>query len=174
MRYALGDHAPTLPGDGQWIAPCASVIGKVVLHDNASVWFGSVLRGDMDTINVGARSNIQDHSVLHTDAGIQLTIGRSVTVGHRVMLHGCKIGDNSLIGIGSTVLNNAVIGANSLVGAHSLVTEGKKFPDGVLLMGSPAKVVRELNEAEIAFITASADHYVANAKHFSEQLKPLD
>ncbi len=174
MRYALGERKPQLIGDGQWIAPDASVIGDVVLHEQASVWFGSVLRGDMDTLTVGARSNIQDNSVLHSDAGIPLHIGRAVTVGHRVMLHGCSIGDNSLIGIGSTILNHAVIGSNTLVGAHALVTEGKSFPDGVLLMGAPAKVVRELTEAEIGMIAASADHYVNNAADFARRLTPLD
>lgn len=173
MIYALGDSQPKMIGDGQWIAPDANVIGDVVLHSQASVWFGCVLRGDMDTLTVGARSNVQDTSVLHTDAGIKLTIGESVTVGHRAMLHGCTVGDNSLIGIGSTVLNNAVIGRNTLVGAHALVTEGKTFPDGVLLMGAPAKVVRELTEAEIRMITASAEHYVSNAADFATRLTPL-
>ncbi|MEM6820220.1 MAG: gamma carbonic anhydrase family protein [Pseudomonadota bacterium] len=173
MMYALDDERPELVGGGQWVADSADVIGKVTLNADASVWFGSVLRGDMERITVGARTNIQDHSVLHTDAGFPLVLGEGVTVGHRVMLHGCRIGDNALIGIGATVLNGAVIGANSLVGAHSLVTEGKTFPEGVLIMGTPAKVVRELSEQEIAHLKLSAEHYVANAHRFASGLKPV-
>ncbi|MEO1327506.1 MAG: gamma carbonic anhydrase family protein [Pseudomonadota bacterium] len=173
MMYALDDDRPELVGDGQWVSDTADVIGKVTLHADASVWFGSVLRGDMERITVGARTNIQDHSVLHTDAGFPLVLGEGVTVGHRVMLHGCQIGDSALIGIGATVLNGAIIGANSLVGAHALVTEGKTFPEGVLIMGTPAKVVRELSEQEIAHLKLSAEHYVANARRFATGLKPL-
>lgn len=173
MIYALGEHRPRLIGSGHWVAPDAQVIGRVELQESASVWFGAIIRGDMDTIRIGARSNIQDLSVLHTDAGIALDIGSDVTVGHRVMLHGCRVGDGSLIGIGSTVLNNAVIGAGCLVGAHSLVTEGKEFPDGSLIMGSPAKVVRMLSPDEQAMLAASAAHYVENARRFGAELTPL-
>ena len=173
MMYALDGRRPTLEGDGHWIAPDAHVIGDVTLRAQASVWFGCVLRGDVDRIVVGARTNIQDQSVLHTDAGIALTVGDDVTVGHKAMLHGCTVGDGSLIGIGATVLNHAVIGRESLVGAHALVTEGKAFPDGVLLMGAPAKVVRELSEDERRMLAASAAHYVTNAARFRVGLEPL-
>ena len=173
MIYALGDRKPEFEGNGHFVADNATVIGSVRLGDCASVWFNCVLRGDNDWLVVGERSNIQDGSVLHTDDGIELVIGKNVTVGHKVMLHGCTIGDNSLIGIGSTVLNKAKIGNNCIVGANSLVTEGKEFPDGSLILGSPAKVARSLSEEEIAFITWSADIYVRNAARFNEQLKPL-
>lgn len=174
MMYSLAQFNPVLEGDAQWVAPSASVIGKVILAAQSSIWFGAVVRGDMDTIRIGERSNIQDNSVLHTDAGIALTIGDDVTVGHRVMLHGCTIGNGSLIGIGSTILNNAVIGEECLVGAHSLVTEGKSFPPGSLIMGSPAKVVRALTETEKSMLKASAAHYVDNAQRFADNLVPLD
>ena len=173
MIYALGDRKPEFEGSGHFVADNATVIGSVRLGDSASVWFNCVLRGDNDWLVVGERSNIQDGSVLHTDDGIELVIGRNVTVGHKVMLHGCTIGDNSLIGIGSTVLNKAQIGNNCIVGANSLVTEGKTFPDGSLILGSPAKVARSLSDEEIAFIKWSADIYVRNAARFNEQLKPL-
>ena len=173
MIYALGDRTPEFEGSGHFVADNATVSGSVRLGDSASVWFNCVLRGDNDWLVVGERSNIQDGSVLHTDDGIELVIGKNVTVGHKVMLHGCTIGDNSLIGIGSTVLNKAQIGNNCIVGANSLVTEGKEFPDGSLILGSPAKVARSLSEEEIAFITWSADIYVRNAARFNEQLKPL-
>ena len=173
MIYALGDRKPEFEGSGHFVADNATVIGSVRLGDSASVWFNCVLRGDNDWLVVGERSNIQDGSVLHTDDGIELVIGKNVTVGHKVMLHGCTIGDNSLIGIGSTVLNKAQIGNNCIVGANSLVTEGKTFPDGSLILGSPAKVARSLSDEEIAFIKWSADIYVRNAARFNEQLKPL-
>jgi carbonic anhydrase/acetyltransferase-like protein (isoleucine patch superfamily) len=170
MIYKLGDRTPVLEGDGHFIADNATVIGNVCLKANSSVWFNCVLRGDNDQIEVGEGSNIQDGCVLHTDPGFPLTIARNVTVGHKVMLHGCTIGENSLIGIGSTVLNGANIGNNCLVGANSLVTEGKSFPDGSLILGAPAKVVRELTEEEISANQESASHYVENAARFSEQL----
>ena len=173
MIYALGDRKPEFEGSGHFVADNATVIGSVRLGDSASVWFNCVLRGDNDWLVVGERSNIQDGSVLHTDDGIELVIGKNVTVGHKVMLHGCTIGDNSLIGIGSTVLNKAQIGNNCIVGANSLVTEGKTFPDGSLILGSPAKVARSLSDEEIAFIKWSADIYVRNAARFNELLKPL-
>lgn len=167
---ALGDRAPDLQGDGHFIAENATVIGSVRLKDRSSVWFNCVLRGDNDWLEVGERSNIQDGGILHTDPGIPLIVGDGVTVGHRAMLHGCRVGDNSLIGIGSTLLNGSVIGRNCIVGAHSLVTENKEFPDGSLILGSPARVARELSDEEIAHISWSADIYVENARRFNEQL----
>ncbi|RTL49424.1 MAG: gamma carbonic anhydrase family protein [Rhodocyclaceae bacterium] len=171
-RYALNDKTPSIH-DSAWIAPNAAVIGDVALGDGSSVWWNTVIRGDTDHIAVGERSNIQDGSVLHTDAGIRLQIGRDVTVGHMVMLHGCTVGDNCLIGIGSIVLNRAVIGRNSMVGANTLIPEGKTYPEGVLILGSPGKVVRNLTEEEIARITRSAEHYVANAARYRTTLRQL-
>ena len=171
MIYELGDRHPDLQGDDHFIAPSASIIGTVTLKQGASIWFNAVLRGDNDLIEIGANSNIQDGAVLHTDPGIQLIVGDNVTVGHRVMLHGCTIGSNSLIGIGSTLLNRSRIGSNCIVGAHSLITEGKEFPDGVLILGSPAKVVRELEAAELEFLKAAADIYVQNGQRFLDELK---
>ncbi|MDJ0938255.1 MAG: gamma carbonic anhydrase family protein [Woeseiaceae bacterium] len=173
MIYRLGDREPEIVGDGHFVADNASVIGRVRLEDKSSVWFNAVLRGDNELITIGERSNVQDGSVLHTDPGMPLTLGAGVTIGHKVMLHGCTIGDNALIGIGSTILNGAKIGANSVVGAHALVTEGKEFPEGVLILGAPAKVARELSADEIAQIGLSADVYVKNAARFSAELKSL-
>ena len=170
MIYALDDRQPVLEGNNHFIAENATVIGTVRLKDAASVWFNCVLRGDNDWIEVGERSNIQDGSVLHTDPGIPLIVGDGVTVGHKVMLHGCSIGNDSLIGIGSTLLNGASVGANCVVGAHSLLTEGKSYPDGVLILGAPARVVRDLDDQEIAGIRRSADIYVRNAERFRDQL----
>ena len=170
MIASLGERRPEFIGDGQYIAPNASIIGSVRLKSNASVWFNAVLRGDNDWVEIGVNSNIQDGSVLHADPGLPLTIGDDVTVGHMVMLHGCTIGDNSLIGIGATVLNSARIGDNCIVGAHALITEGKSFPDGVLILGSPAKVARELEPHEIEMLKASAQVYVENGKRFSSDL----
>ena len=170
MIYDLGARAPVFEGDGHFIADNATIIGSVRLGASASVWFNCVLRGDNDWLIVGERSNIQDGSVLHTDPGLELVVGGGVTIGHKVMLHGCTIGDNSLIGIGSTVLNGAKIGSNCIVGAHALVTEDKVFPDGSLILGSPARVVRELEDSEIALVRQSADVYVANAARFSSDL----
>lgn len=172
MIYSLGERSPELQGDGHFIADNATIIGSVRLKDKASVWFNCVLRGDNDWLEIGERSNIQDGSVLHADPGVPLTIGNDVTVGHKVMLHGCSIGNNSLIGIGSTVLNNAKIGNNCLVGAHALITENKEFPDGSLILGSPAKVVRQLNDEEIAQIRWSAKIYVENVARFRSDLLP--
>lgn len=172
MLYALDDKTPTLQG-GNWIADNAAVIGNVVLHANASVWFGCTVRGDNDPIVIGENSNVQDGAVLHTDVGVPLSIGRDVTVGHQVMLHGCTIGDNTLIGIQSVILNRARIGKNSIVGAGALVAEGKSYPDGVLILGSPGVIKRELSPQEIAFITLSAQHYVQNARRYATRLKPL-
>jgi len=171
--YTLGDRAPEFEGAGHFVADSASIIGSVRLKDRASIWFNCVLRGDNDWLVVGERSNIQDGSVLHTDPGIELVVGDGVTVGHKVMLHGCEIGNDSLIGIGSTVLNGAKIGKNCLVGAHALVTENKVFPDGSLILGAPASVVRELTDDELALIRRSADIYADNAGRFNKSLNPL-
>ncbi len=173
MIHALGDREPRFEGADHYVADNATIIGSVRLKDKASVWFNAVLRGDNDWLVVGERSNIQDGSVIHTDPGIEVDIGDGVTIGHKVMLHGCTIGNNSLIGIGSTILNGARIGNNSIVGAHALVTEGKSFPDGSLIIGSPAHVSRELTDEEIAYIGYSAQVYVDNAKRFTEKLRAL-
>lgn len=172
MLYAIEDKSPQLKGRN-WVADNAAVIGDVTLQEGASVWFGCTVRGDNDPIQIGENSNVQDGSVLHTDVGVPLLIGANVTIGHQVMLHGCTIGENTLIGIQSVILNRAKIGRNSIVGACTLVPEGKSYPDGVLLLGSPAKVVRELSPQEIAFITLSAKHYVQNAQRFAAKLRPV-
>ncbi|MDZ7683845.1 MAG: gamma carbonic anhydrase family protein [Gammaproteobacteria bacterium] len=170
MIYSLGDRKIETKGDF-WVADTATVIGSVVLENNASVWWGAVLRGDNDLITVGENSNVQDLSVLHTDPGIQLTIGKNVTIGHKVMLHGCTIGDGSLIGINSVILNGAKIGKGCLIGANSLVPEGKEIPDGSLVMGSPGKVVRQLSEEQQQGLLMSAESYVKNFKRFKAELK---
>ncbi len=170
--YRLGNEAPKPSDPGRlWVAPDASIIGDVRMGVDVSVWFGTVIRADNEPIAIGARSNIQDLSLLHSDPGSPLTIGEGVTVGHKVMLHGCTIGDYSLIGIGAIILNRARIGANSLVGAGSLITEGKEFPDGVLIMGSPARVVRELTPEQIEGLKRSAEHYVQNGRRFAAELQ---
>jgi len=172
--YTLDDKKPQLPPEGEyWIAPNAVVLGDVILRPGASVWFNAVLRGDTDRLTVGENSNIQDGSILHADAGVPLLIGRNVTVGHKVMLHGCTIGDNSLIGIGAVVLNGAVIGNNCLIGANALITEGKVIPDGSLVMGQPGKVVRMLEPGQIEALRASAAHYVQNWKRYVADLTPI-
>lgn len=172
--YTLGDKSPNLPPpDEYWIAPDARVIGDVTLRSGASIWWGAVLRGDNDPIVIGEDSNIQDGSVLHTDPGEPLIVGRRVTVGHMAMLHGCEIGDNSLIGIGAVVLGRARIGKNCLIGAGALITEGKVIPDGSLVMGQPGKVIRMLEAGQIAALEASAQHYVQNWKRYVRDLKPL-
>ena len=172
--YHLGEAAPNLPNEDEyWIAPNAVVIGNVIIKKNASVWFGAVLRGDNDPIVIGENSNVQDNSVLHTDKGSPLTVGADVTIGHMVMLHGCTIGDGSLIGIGSVVLNGAKIGRNCLVGAGTLITEGKSFPDNSLVMGSPGRVVRELSADQAAALSKSANGYVENWKRYRRGLSPL-
>jgi len=173
--YSLGGKAPSLPSEGDyWIAPNAAVMGNVVLKKNASIWFNVTVRGDNDPIEIGENTNIQDGSVLHTDVGMPLIIGKNVTVGHMVMLHGCTIGDNSLIGIGSIILNGAKIGRNCLIGANSLITEGKPFPDGSMIMGTHAKVVRELSPEQIEGLRQSARHYVENARRFKAGLKKIN
>ena len=168
--YSLDGVCPQVAASA-WIADSAQVMGSVALADDVSIWFGVVIRGDTDNISVGRGSNIQDGSVLHADHGKPLTVGQGVTVGHQVMLHGCTVGDGSLVGIGSVVLNGARIGRNCLVGARSLVTEGKEFPEGSMIMGSPAKVVRPLRQDEIAGLQRSAQSYVENARRFSAGLQ---
>jgi carbonic anhydrase/acetyltransferase-like protein (isoleucine patch superfamily) len=170
MIYSLGERQAQFRGD-YYVAPNAAVIGSVVLGHNASVWFNCVLRGDNDTITIGGNTNVQDASVLHIDEGVPLTLGDNVSIGHKVMLHGCTVGDNSLIGINAVVLNNARIGRNCLVGASSLVTEGKEFPDGSLILGSPARVARSLTEAEIAGLSRIADHYVEKSALYRTSLQ---
>lgn len=167
--YSLGEKTPQF-GNNVWIAPNATIIGDVRLGTHASIWWNATLRGDNDPIHIGNNSNIQDGSVLHTDEGVPMHIGDNVTVGHLVMLHGCTIGDSSLIGIGSVILNRAVIGKHSIVGANTLIPEGKVFPDGVLIVGSPGKVVRELSDDEIERLKKSAAHYVANASRYRDTL----
>lgn len=170
--YKLGEHTPQIH-ETAWVAESAEVIGRVAMAEGASVWFGAVVRGDVEDIRIGRNSNIQDHSVLHADAGMPLSIGESVTVGHHVMLHGCTVGDGALIGIRAVVLNRAKIGRNCIVGAGSVVTEGKSFPDGTLIVGVPAKVVRELDPQQIAMMQHGATHYVGNAQRFRKELKRI-
>jgi len=170
--YQLGDVTPVVH-DTAWVAPTAAVIGNVNLAKQSSIWFGAVLRGDNEPINIGERSNIQDNSILHTDPGCPLDIGREVIVGHRVMLHGCTIGDGSLIGIGATILNRAKIGKNCLIGAHALITEGKEIPDNSMVIGAPGKIVKTLNENQIAMLRLNAEIYVRNAERFEQDLKRL-
>jgi len=170
--YALGDISPTVD-DSAWVAPDANVIGNVVLEMNASVWFCSTLRGDNEVIHVGKGSNVQENCVFHTDIGYPLTIGENCTIGHKVMLHGCTIGNNTLIGMGATILNGAKIGKNCLIGAGALITENKEIPDGSLVMGAPGKVVRQLDDQAAKMLTASALHYAENAAKFRRDLKSL-
>ncbi len=172
--YALDGIEPTLPADGRFfVAPDAHVIGKVRLAADVGIWFGAVLRGDNELIDIGEGTNIQEMCMLHTDPGAPMTIGAGCTIGHKVILHGCTIGTNTLIGMGSTILNHAKIGNNCLVGANSLVTEGKEFPDNSLIVGSPARAVRTLDEAAIARLKLSAASYVKNAQRFKAGLKPI-
>lgn len=172
--YSLDGTAPILPKSGNcYIAPNAQVMGKVTLGEDSSVWFGAVIRGDNEMITIGARSNVQDNSVLHTDPGLPLTLGEGVIVGHQVMLHGCTVGDNTLIGIGATVLNGAVIGKNCIIGAHALITEGKVIPDNSLVVGAPGKVARPVTDEQAEFLKLNAQVYVTNAKRFREGLQEL-
>jgi carbonic anhydrase/acetyltransferase-like protein (isoleucine patch superfamily) len=172
MLYTLGSRQVQLQGSHHFVASNATVIGSVVLEDESSVWFNTVIRGDNDLIRVGARSNVQDGSVLHTDAGIALTVGPEVSIGHQAMLHGCTIGEGSLIGIKALVLNHAVIGRECLIGANALVTEGKTIPDRSLVLGSPGKVVRTLSAEEVAKLREIAAHYVERARRYLEDLAP--
>jgi len=170
--YALNGHRPQIDDD-TWIAPDANVIGKVVMEPGSSVWFGSTIRADHEEIRIGEGSNVQENTVMHIDAGYPLNIGKNCTIGHKVMLHGCTIGDNSLIGMGATILNGAKIGKNCLIGAGALITENKEIPDGSLVMGSPGKVVRQLDEAATQRLAASAAHYQDNMRAFRDGLKEV-
>lgn len=170
MKYSLGERRVATHGN-YWIAPGAHVIGSVILGHDVNIWFNSVVRGDNDLITIGDNSQVQDNCVLHADPGFPLTLGKDVSIGHKSMIHGCTIGDNTLIGINSVVLNGAVIGKNCLIGANSLITERKVIPDGVLVMGSPGKVVRELRPHEIAFLKETADTYATRAKWYQRDLK---
>jgi carbonic anhydrase/acetyltransferase-like protein (isoleucine patch superfamily) len=171
MKYSLGDRKVVAKGD-YWIADNAIVIGSVVLENDASVWFNCVVRGDNDVITIGENSQLQDGCIVHIDEGHPLTIGKNVSVGHMAMLHGCTIGDGTLIGIKSVILNDAIIGKNCLIGANTLIPERKKIPDGSLVMGSPGKVVRQLNAGEIQFLLDTADNYVQRWKSYRTELKP--
>ncbi|MBO6901960.1 MAG: gamma carbonic anhydrase family protein [Rhizobiaceae bacterium] len=172
--HAIDEIAPEFSDRAStWVAPGANIIGRVRLGRDCSIWFGAVLRGDNEPIVIGDETNVQENSVMHTDPGFPLTIGKGCTIGHRALLHGCTVGDNSLIGMGAIVLNGAEIGPNSLVGAGALVTEGKKFPAGSLIVGTPARVVRKLDEAAIESLRNSARHYVRNARRFLTGLKPV-
>jgi carbonic anhydrase/acetyltransferase-like protein (isoleucine patch superfamily) len=173
MLYQIDDKSPVLEGEGHFIAPTAAVIGDVVLGAGASVWFSVVIRGDNDTIRIGERTNIQDGSVCHSDPGCPLVIGNNVTVGHNAMVHGCTIGDGTLVGINAVVLNGAKVGRNCVIGANSLVPEGMEIPDGSLVMGVPARLKRELTPEEQKHFSSNANHYVENAARFSATLKAL-
>lgn len=174
MIYSLGDRKVEFHGEDWFIAENATVIGSVVLKQNASVWFNVVVRGDNDVITIGEDTNVQDGSVLHTDPGLPLTLGREVTVGHLAMLHGCTIGDGSLIGIKSLIMNRAVIGKHCLIGANSLIPEGKVIPDGSLVMGSPGQVVRVLSAEEIERLRGTAGRYIENFRRFKRDLRRQD
>jgi ADP-glucose pyrophosphorylase len=172
MKFELGNKRLKL-AEHCWIAPTANVIGDVTLANESSIWFNAVLRGDIENITVGEGSNVQDNCVLHTDNGIPLKVGSYVTIGHLVMLHGCTIGDNSLIGISATVLNSAVVGKNCIIGANSLIPERKVIPDNSLVMGSPGKVVRQVSEEEVKSIKENANRYIRNWKNYQQNLKKL-
>jgi len=174
MNFALGELAPKYLGKPAFVAHNASVIGNVEVHQDVSIWYNVVIRADNDLVTIGEQSNIQDGSVLHIDSGYPLTIGKGVTIGHKVMLHGCTIGDYSLVGINAVVLNGAKIGKHCLIGANALVPENMEIPDGSLVIGSPAKIKRELSEPQKKMLELSAAHYVRNGQKFSSQLKPLD
>ncbi|MCB1904354.1 MAG: gamma carbonic anhydrase family protein [Gammaproteobacteria bacterium] len=171
MLFALGEDQVELVGEGQFVAPGAVLIGKVILQSQASVWFNAVLRGDNEPIVIGERSNVQDGSVLHTDPGHPLTLGRGVTVGHLAMLHGCEVGDNTLIGINAVILNGAKIGCNCIIGANTLVGEGKVIPDNSMVLGSPGKVVRSLDEAAVTRMQRTANVYVEKSLRYNNQLR---
>ena len=170
--YALGAHQPQLHED-TWVAPDANLIGQVVLEAGASVWFGCTLRADHEEIRICEGSNVQENVVMHIDAGFPLTVGKNCTIGHKVMLHGCTIGENSLIGMGATVLNGAKIGKNCLIGAGALITENKVIPDNSLVMGAPGKVVREVSEAQVQVLTLSAVHYQENMRRFRDEMREV-
>ncbi|MVO14544.1 gamma carbonic anhydrase family protein [Parasedimentitalea huanghaiensis] len=170
--YSLGEHRPEIHDD-TWIAPDANLVGQVVVEQGGSVWFGCTIRADHEEIRVGQGSNVQENCVMHIDAGFPLTIGRNCTIGHKVMLHGCTIGDNTLIGMGAIVLNGATIGKNCLIGASALITENKVIPDNSLVMGSPGKVVRDVDAATVERLYQSALHYQDNMRHFRDKLKEI-
>ena len=172
MIYELDGIAPEIAEDA-WVAPDANVIGKITLGPRSSVWFGVTLRGDNERITIGEGSNVQELTALHTDMGFPLTVGKNCTIGHKAMLHGCTIGDNTLVGMGAQVMNGAKVGKNCLIGAGALITEGKEIPDGSLVMGAPGKVVRQLDDAAIAKLEKSALNYQANATRFRTGLKPV-
>lgn len=172
--YALDGVAPQIDPEAGWIAPTAVLVGDIVVGPEAGIWFGVVARGDIERITIGARSNIQENCVLHTDTNYPLVIGSNVTVGHSAIIHGCTIGDNSLIGMGATILNGAQIGKNCLIGANALVTENKVIPDNSMVLGAPGKVVRQIDDAGVAALAASAERYVRNAKRFSAGMKPVE
>lgn len=171
--YALDGVVPNLPKDFYWVAPTAIVIGNVTIGENVGIWFGAVIRGDNEPIKIGSQTNIQENAVLHTDPGYPINIGNGCTIGHKAMLHGCTIGQNSLIGMNATVLNGAKIGNNCLIGAGALIPEGKEIPDNSLVVGMPGKIIRTLNEVAVQGLTASAQHYVKNAKRFASGLRQL-
>jgi len=172
--YRLGAHRPSLPDEGQyWIAPDAHVIGRVTLGRNVGVWFGAVLRGDNEPVTVGDGTNIQEGVMLHVDPGFPVTIGQGCTIGHHAIVHGCTLGENVLVGMGATILNGATVGNNCLIGANALITEGKVFPEGSLIVGSPAKVVRQLDEAAIARLRQSSENYIRNWQRFAAELEKI-
>lgn len=177
--YELDGESPDLAGQSMpsedcWVAPSATLIGKVTLHKDANIWFGTVIRGDNERITVGAGSNVQELTMMHTDMGYPLTVGSNCTIGHSAIIHGCTIGDNTLIGMGATVMNGAKVGKNCLIGAGALVAEGKEIPDGSLVLGAPGKVVRALDEQAIQMLQGAAAHYVQNSQRFRKGLKQID
>lgn len=174
MKYALDGVEPQMLGEGHYIAPNAAVIGNVILQANSSVWFSVVIRGDNEPIHIGAGSNIQDGAVCHSDPSFPLTVGENVTVGHNATIHGCSIGDGTLVGVNAVILNGARIGRNCVIGANSLVPEGMEIPDGSLVMGVPARVKRELSTEQKALFSLNAQHYVENGQRYREQLQALE
>ena len=173
MIYSLGERKVEIIAEDYFIADNATVIGSVIINNNVSIWFNAVIRGDNEPISIGENTNIQDGVVVHTDEGIPMSIGRGVTVGHLAMLHGCNIGDNSLIGINAVILNNAKIGNNCIIGANSLISEGKEIPDGSLVLGSPGRIIRNVKEDEIRNLKLSAEHYIQNFKRFKQSLREM-
>ncbi|MEN3950297.1 gamma carbonic anhydrase family protein [Iodidimonas sp. SYSU 1G8] len=169
--YAIGDHHPVLESDDVWIAPSADIMGQVVIRKGANIWFNTTLRGDDNLITVGEDANIQDGAVIHVDRRFPCTIGRNVTIGHQAMVHGCTIGENSLIGIGAVILDGAKIGKNTLIGANTLIGNNKEIPDGVLVLGAPGKIVRELNEEDIRMLEMSGRSYAEKGRMFRKSLK---